>query len=302
MKVKGVDSIGKSESRVCLKVITITATLCIIVFGLAPCLLAKDTGLDAGEVVSNAFQSVHNGWSSDEVLLQDELNKQFLAACRKQRPEASQEEFNWRLLNLRKAGKLKAEVTKRRRDDHTEYQHLAEVVARTMQDKFRVSTDRIMCDRKQRAAFDKAAQKIAPDVDVYLMRKAAFGLRKKRRLKPELVLRVAEWDRKTETFSASTIRDDFSVVPDTPGIYIFRDRTGYLYVGEAIDLRKRLKRHLSESDRQSLANYLKANGVKDIVIEVHAFPKDSRAKRTSIRRAYESELIASRKPRFNVRP
>ena len=302
MKVKGVVSIGKLEWRASLNLSTVIAAVCIIVFGLDSRLVARDADLDAGEVVSRAFQSVHNGWSSDEVLLQDELNEQFLAACRKQLPDVNSAELNWRLLNLRKAGKLKVDVTKRRHDDHTEYQHLAEVVARSMQDKFRVSTDRIMCDQKQRAAFDKAAQSIAPEVDAYLMRKAAFGLRKKRRLKPELVLRVAEWDRKIETIPISTIRDDFSVVPNTPGVYIFRDRTGYLYVGEAIDLRKRLKQHLSESDRQSLASYLKANGVKDIVIEVHAFPKDSRAKRTSIRRAYESELIASRNPRFNVRP
>ena len=295
-------NLPKSASVISLNLRAISIACCIVTFVLVPRLHSQDAAAYVAEVVRQAFQEVHDGWSSDEVLLQDELNERFLAACQKRLPDANPQDLNWRLLNLRKAGKLSVDVTKRRRDDHTDYQHLAEVVARSMQDKFRVSTDRIMCNPKQRKAFDHAAKRIAPDVDVYLMRKAAFGLRKKRQLKPELVLRVAEWDRKIDTYSAATIRDDFSVVPNTPGIYIFRDRTGYLYVGEAIDLRKRMKQHLSESDRQSLANYLKANGVKDISIEVHAFPKDSRAKRTSIRRAYESELIASRKPRFNVRP
>jgi hypothetical protein len=37
-------------------------------------------------------------------------------------------------------------------------------------------------------------------------------------------------------------------------------------------------------------------------VEVHAFPVDSRANEVVIRRAYESELIRSRRPRFNILP
>ena len=105
-------------------------------------------------------------------------------------------------------------------------------------------------------------------------------------LKPELVLRIAEPTK----------------IPKGPGIYIFRDKTGYLYVGESLNLRSRLEKHLDESDRQSLAMYLRMHGVQDTTIEIHAFPKDSRARKVTVRRAYESELIASRKPRFNLRP
>lgn len=255
------------------------------------------------DVVRRAYLANYDGWSTDEVLLQDALNQKFLAECFKELPEAKPAELNWSLLNARKAGKLRGtKVTKRRHDDHAKYQHLAEVVARSCQDKFKVSTDRIMCDAKMRAAFDAMSKRVAPKIDAYLLRKAAFALRKARRLRPELIPRIADWGREISNYSAASLQADVEQIPTSPGIYIFRDRTGYLYIGEAVNLRKRLSDHLNQSDRQSLANYLKANGVKDVVVELHAFPKDSRAKKVTVRRAYESELIASRKPRFNVRP
>lgn len=288
-------------------------------------------------IVQAAFLESHDGWSSDEVLLQEQLNKDFQSACVKRLNAASQkseltsapanpaenavrlgealetsqaeqldpefvESLNWSLLNLRKAGKLSATVSKRRLDQHTAYRHLAEIVARSIQDQFKVTTDRIMCNPRTRAAFDSLAQQTAPDVDTYLMRKAAFGLRKARRLQPELVLRVADWDRHITTHHADQIAKDPNLVPQLPGIYIFRDATGYLYIGEAINLQRRLKQHLDESDRQSLAQYIRSQSKADVIIEIHAFPKDSRASEVAVRRAYESELIASRNPKFNVRP
>lgn len=264
---------------------------------------SKATEPKFSDVVREAYLETCDGWSSDEVLLQDALNKTFLNACLELAPNEKPSAANWALLNLRKAGKLKGiKTTKRRRDDHSSYRHLAEIAVRNCQDKYKVSTDRIVCDPKLRLAFDQVAKQVAPTIDTYLMRKAAFGLRKARQLQPELVLRVADWDRQISTFKASEISDDSREIPTTPGIYIFSDPTGYLYVGESINLRKRLETHLDDSDRQSLANYLKSHGIKDVTIELHSFPKTSRARKVSIRRAYESALIASRKPRFNVRP
>jgi hypothetical protein len=39
-----------------------------------------------------------------------------------------------------------------------------------------------------------------------------------------------------------------------------------------------------------------------VTIELHIFPKTSPARKLTVRRAYESELIRSREPKFNVRP
>lgn len=254
------------------------------------------------DVVALAFQKVHDGWSTDEVVLKDDLNQKFVATCKEQLPDVSATDFNWTLLNLRKAGKLGAVATKRARQDHDDYQHAAEIAARFLQDKHKLTIDRLLCDPERRAEFDKAAIAIAPGVEPYRLRKAAFGLRKARQLQPELVLRVADWDRQILTHAATEIVADGKLVPELPGVYIFRDATGYLYIGESANLRQRVNQHLDRSDRKSLASYLAESGKQEVTVELHAFGKDSPAKDKTRRRAYESELIRSRKPRLNIAP
>ena len=136
----------------------------------------------------------------------------------------------------------------------------------------------------------------------YAVRKAAFQLRKARRLRPELITRIADWGRTIKTFSIEEILKDPKVLNEHPGVYIFRDASGYLYIGQTDNLRERLQKHLDESHNLSLAKYLKTESRDSISIEVHDFDPTSQASKTMIRRAYESELIASRKPRFNVQP
>jgi hypothetical protein len=78
-----------------------------------------------------------------------------------------------------------------------------------------------------------------------------------------------------------------------PGIYIFRDGTGYLYIGEAGNLRGRVEKHLDHSDRKALAHYLWNNGYKNLWVELHAFRKDSDGDKAAARKAYEADLIRS---------
>ncbi|MCA9216779.1 MAG: GIY-YIG nuclease family protein [Planctomycetales bacterium] len=254
------------------------------------------------DVVHAAFVETHAGWSSDEVLLQNELQEAFLRRCKEQLPNVKSQEFNRTLLNLRKAGQLKVEVSQRRADRHDDYRHVAEIAARLLSDKHHATTDQIMCDPKLRMEFDEVARTMRPDVDAYLLRKAAFGLRKARQLKPEFVVRVADWGRTITEFTVAELRHNSEKIPNKPGVYIFRDATGYLYVGEAAKLRTRLTNHLNESDRLALANYLSQKTGAAITVEIHAFDPKSKAMATRMRRAYESELIASRKPKFNLRP
>ena len=123
------------------------------------------------EKIVAAFRSTHDGWSSDEVLLQDPLNEGFLKKCKELLPNSSPTECNWTLLNLRKAGKLSGiRSTKRRYDRHDDYLHAAEIAARLIYDKHEISTDRMLCDPKYRSQFDEMAAKTAPGVDPYLLR------------------------------------------------------------------------------------------------------------------------------------
>jgi predicted GIY-YIG superfamily endonuclease len=132
------------------------------------------------------------------------------------------------------------------------------------------------------------------------LRKAALTLRKNRQLRPELIKRVADWGSVVTTYTAEQLRADPDLIPRLPGIYIFRDRTGYLYIGEAGNLRGRVEKHLDHSDRKAVAHYLWENGVTGLSVELHAFRRESDGRKANCRRAYEAELIRSRGPRLNI--
>lgn len=254
------------------------------------------------DVVEAAFRDVHEGRSSDDVIIDDELNKRFLETCHRRLPKISPSELNWALINLRKASGLGAVTTKRRLLRHGDYLHAAEVAARILEDKYGLNTDRILCSPSKRREFDQVAVGIAPDVSPYCLRKAALSLRKRRKLKPELIKRVAEWKTRVKTYPAQELVDEPEKIPRDPGVYIFRDKEGFLYIGEAGNLRLRVTQHLDHSDRKALARYLWGNGVEYLTVDLHIFDPHSAAKKVEARRAYESDLIASRRPKFNLRP
>ena len=255
-------------------------------------------------IVDSAFSKTHNGFSTDEVMIDNELYSAFQSSCRSMFTDGTEFEFNWTLFNLRKAGKLSSKASKRKNVARvgTNFSHAAEIAIRTLHDKYGVSSDRVMADPLLRGQFDRIAEAIVGKEDPYRLRKAALGLRKARRLRPELIVRIADWGREVQRFSIPDLAADFQQIPEKPGVYIFSDSTGYLYIGEASDLRERLSKHLSGSDSKSLANYLSGESSDDITIEIHCFASDSKAKSKIVRRAYESELIRSRNPRFNIAP
>ena len=297
-------SLSRWVNRNRLRTVTAAvAFLCVVpTFHALPAAEDSPEDRELADTVQQAFREIHEGWSCDEVILKDSLNAAFIQRCRQSLPDVEETHLNRALLNLRKAGKLDVKATKRVSIRHDDYIHAAEIAARFMYDKYRLTTDGVMCDPQRRSEFDAAAQAVAPDVPAYRLRKAAFSLRKARKLRPELVTRVADWDRQIVSLSAKKIVSNAEIVPTNPGVYIFRDASGYLYIGESANLRTRVAKHLDQSDRKSVAHYLWKKGMENVTVELHAFDPESNARRKEMRRAYESELIRSRKPRFNIAP
>jgi len=251
--------------------------------------------------ILDAFHRTHGGRSTDDVIIDDELNAQFLASCAEVLPQFSAAEINWRLMGLRKAGKIGRVTTIRvSLKDWDEYLPAAEIAARCLEDKHGLTVDRIFCDPAHRRDFDQIAQSIAPGFSAYLYRKAALSLRKNRRLRPELMKRLGAFKADVRMKDASAYEADAELLPMSPGAYAFLDDTGYLYIGEADDLRSRLKKHLFHSDRPGLARYLWEHGTGRIKLELFVFGEGSEGANRSSRRAFEAALIASRAPRFNV--
>lgn len=268
--------------------------------------LAAAQQKDLRTYVLNAFEQSHDGWSSDEVLLSDERREAFISACRGlgiEESVASDDAICQMLLKLRKrGGLLPPATTKAPRDKRLDHlMPVAEVAARRLFDELGVHTDAILVSGAARELFDSAAEKILPRCDNYIVRKAALRLRKTRKLQPELLSRVTEWKREIVEYSVKQLSDEKSLIPHRPGVYIFRDSTGFLYIGQASNLRERLGKHLGGSDRPALAEYLDAN-FTNLQVELHVFASGSPGEKLTIRKAYESELIRTRKPRLNLAP
>ncbi len=248
------------------------------------------------------FSKEHDGWSLDEVMLSDTLRSKIVEAIRDAFP-IIEEKYVWEeLIRLRKSGKLQSNTTRREQTEYGDALVAAEIAARRMQDEQNVTFDQVLIDPVLLKQYDEYARAIDPDSDAYQLRKAALRLRKSRQLKPELVLRVTDWKRDFLTMSVEEAKKRIDSFPKRPGIYIFRDSTGFLYIGQSNNLRERLTKHLAESDRKNLSDYLLRNAADDLMLEIHVFREGSPAEQTTVREAYESELIRSRKPRLNLSP
>ena len=274
-------------------------------------------------VVRAAFAAAHRGFSVDVLLSDDELLHAFdrrvtdaldraPAASGPPPGDAAPRVFaaRWQLLRLRKTGRLNVPTTARRRADpdappRAAYAPAAEVAARLTQDRFGGSLDAVLCDPPRRAHFDAEAARLAAvvaGVTPAALRRTALALRKTRRLRPELTARIADWGRVVTVHRAADLIAAPEHIPTAPGVYLFRDPTGYLYIGEAGNLRVRLRQHLTGDGQPTLAAHLNAADPAGLTVEVHAFEPQSNARLAAHRRAYESELIYTRQPRFNVRP
>ena len=121
-------------------------------------------------LVARVFAEVHDGWSVDEVLLQDDRRQRFLAACQAElqsidrldddRP--TQEDTLCRaLLHVRKLGGRLPKATQRAERPPAErmvaWQVAAEIAGRRLWDQQMRHTDALLEDHQARALFDEFA-------------------------------------------------------------------------------------------------------------------------------------------------
>ena len=271
-----------------------------------------DGGSDmTDEVIVRAVRRHGNGYSSDEILCRDDVRRRITQAIASSQgldvsPESADPfEQTWlrRMVRLRKQARWPVKTTRRGSPVPDDVYPIAEMAARTVMDRRRITSDEVLMSPSAARELDAEANRQRGGVDPVAVRKAVLNLRKRRSLKPELVLTVADWPRTVTTHSYADIADqvDRGVLPNDPGVYLFRGPEGYVYVGETNHLSRRLTSHLTDSDRDRLAEYL-ANHADTTTVEIHRFPADSPGGKTAARRAYESELIRSRRPTLNLRP
>ena len=249
------------------------------------------------EALREAFLEVRQGLSADRVVADPVLNQQFLTACRRMGLGDSDKQLNRRLLNARKASALAGVRTSQRTSfpHEEEYSFASEIAIRYLERRDGVTLDEVICCPTLAREFDGVAERISPGVTPLQYRWAALNLRKKRRLAPELLVRVRPPTRVVNVTVSELNSDE---LPAGQGLYVFFDATTTLYVGEAENLRNRLRKHLDHSDNKGLAHWIWEHGSERLNVELHVLPDDTS---TKVRRALEAELIRSRNPEFNVK-
>jgi hypothetical protein len=242
-----------------------------------------------------AFEAVRQGNSVDRVVADPVLNAAFMAECRQGGLAGAAATLNRALLNLRKGGQLRGMKSRTASiGDDDPYRFAAEMAVRFIERRDGVTLDDIICDPELAAEFDQIAESISPGFAPLQYRWAALNLRKSKRLRPEILARVASPER-VLTMTAAACQLD--ALPNTQGLYIFYTRNKCLYVGEAENLRNRLGKHLDHSDNKGLARWMWDQGMDELFLELQVLNAETSQR---VRRALETELIRSRRPLFNI--
>ncbi len=244
--------------------------------------------------VAAAFKECRAGLSSDRVIADPDLNRQFILCCRQLGRDEAEKQLNATLMNLRKQGLLRGLRSKRRTfTDTDDYRFAAEIAVRHLERSRGVTLDQILCDPEVARKFDETAARLAPDYSSLKYRWAALGLRKTHQLSPEILSRVIRPESVT-LFDVPSM--DVTDVPSDQGLYVFFDSRQCLYVGEATNLQNRIRKHLDHSDNKGLARWIWECGTESLKLET--LPANTK---TAVRKAFELELIRSRNPVFNVK-
>lgn len=219
--------------------------------------------------IAQAYLEVRDGYSTDRVIADPELDAKFLHRCRELGVPGTDYDLNWQLMRARKASVLKDMpktkiYTPRRIDD---FEYASEIalahVSQEWSSKFPdgLSLDHILCDPQLVSEFDLIAMKLAPGFSSLEYRCAALGVRKAagRYKKQASVADLVTFQR---VGTVNSIKS--SSIPTESGIYIFRTDDQPLFIGETENLRCRIERHFDSSNSLGIPEWIYDAGSRKI--------------------------------------
>ncbi|MBD3675515.1 MAG: site-specific DNA-methyltransferase [Planctomycetaceae bacterium] len=199
----------------------------------------------------SAFAETHAGYSVDRLVLDPLLNQAFLDTCSRKGLEGEPLDLNRYLFRLRKSGKLKsAGIETEKRTSYSwekldQFLDAAEIAWKKTVDEHQVSLDDLFCDPLMAAEFDRAAAQYAPGFSSIDYRWAALTVRKQSRVARSRAEKLARERNSTKLQTGKTTRlaeIDLDNFENRPGLYVIKNENTQLYIGETLDLRRRLKR------------------------------------------------------------
>ncbi len=244
--------------------------------------------------VAEAFRQTHDGFSADRIVTDPDLNEAFVAACTTLGLVGDARTWNTLLFRLRKAGKLADIETVHQTDlswdDCDRYIFASEIAWQSLlNDKAAGSLDEILCDPALAAEFDRRAGQFAPGYKPLEYRWAALKLRKEAkyaRSRASVLESLRSRPQFGETWSMNDLQA--AALPAGPGLYVLsRTPTHKLYIGETLDLRRRLTLKQSQ---------VKAWQAVSDSISVQALPMDCS---TAGKLTWQSCFVRQYKPLLN---
>jgi site-specific DNA-methyltransferase (adenine-specific) len=211
--------------------------------------------------IAQAYLEVRDGYSTDRVVADPDLNRRFLRRCHELGINESDFDLNWKLFTARKNRYL-TEIPRTKKytpSKKDEFEFSSEIAIRYIQEKIRkqdgtsVSLDRIICDPNLAYDFDRIAAQLAPGFSPLDYRWIALGVRKA----------AGRYQSEANSVSVPTFENigsthtvKASKIPTEQGIYIFRYQDESLFVGETDNLRNRIERHFDVSGHRGLPEWL----------------------------------------------
>jgi len=151
------------------------------------------------KAVIQAYGLVRQGYSSDRVLADPQINAAYIKACRDLGLDDDTFHLNLALIGLRKHNKLKAKSLRSRVPDLWRYAVASEIAARAIFYQYGASVDTLLAHPKLAREFDALAGSITPGFSSFQYRWAALNVRKKGanvKLTPKELERIGRCRRK----------------------------------------------------------------------------------------------------------
>jgi site-specific DNA-methyltransferase (adenine-specific) len=205
------------------------------------------------------------------------------------------------LFRLRKAGRLvdirTAERTTLTWEECDAYLFASEIAWQMLLDDERAeSLDEILCDPELSSEFDGIARRFAPGFRPLDYRQAALKLRKKskdaRTRAASLV--VPRQIAKAKPF----VEFDPEQQPDVPGVYVLGEGSRTLYVGEAVNLKRRLSGQFHLDRRDLWWEQANEFGLSPDRLSLRVRPVHAAAGETL---AWQASLVQRYRPRLNLK-
>ena len=194
--------------------------------------------------VTSAYSVTHDGFSTDYLLANPELNAGFVAECNHLGIPGDAVIWNQTLLRLRKNDRL-PRLTKRRHRitlrEMDPYSFASEVALLQVTVSCDLSVDDILCDPDLAANFDEIAERFSPGYTSFQYRWGALALRKRAMRSKRAAERFVGWLEETlpTAVPVAKLQRAGNVAP---GVYALVGRDDLnLYVGDTFNLADRIE-------------------------------------------------------------